>query len=365
MFRLASLVINPETLALIAEIDANGQLHVGPRSAGSNPGPICYGRGGKEVTVTDANLVMHRLALRKPLGGKIKPKIDAVRPAMQALAKRVGVRDEHEMASGIVKIAVAKMVASIREISVSRGHDPRECTLVAFGGAGPMHATAVANELHIPSVLVPAFAGNLSALGLLTSDIRHDLVETVLEHNRPEAMPRIAAATRRMRDQARGRLLDEGFNEEVISYAAAVDMRYRGQAFEVAIPLVSENMMDGIPDADALMVTFHKTYASLYGHANTDQEAEIVNVRLVGSAHTMKPTIKNPTKPGDALIGKRMVYFDRPVDDVPIYDRDLLTPDKRIVGPAIVEELGATTVISPGWSFRRDELDNLRIDRVG
>jgi N-methylhydantoinase A len=347
----------------IAELDAHGQLRVGPRSAGSNPGPICYGRGGTEVTVTDANLMMQRLALRKALGGKITPSVESVRPGMKALAKQVGVADEYKMAAGIVKLAVTKMVASIREISIARGYDPRECVLVAFGGAGPMHAVEVADELHIPSVLVPAFAGNFSALGLLTSDIRHDLVETILEQNTPQAMPRIAAAVARMRKEARARLIAEGFKDDVIHYSTAADMRYRGQAFEVSIPLTPENSKGDTPDAAKLMDDFHKTYASLYGHANTDHEAEIVNLRLVGAAQTVKPAIKNPTAPGEAMIGKRMVYFDRAIENVPIYDRDLLAPGAIFSGPAIIEELSATTVVPPGWSFKRDEFDSLRIDK--
>jgi N-methylhydantoinase A len=347
----------------IAELDSYGQLRVGPRSAGSNPGPICYGRGGTEVTVTDANLMLQRLALRKALGGKIKPTVESVRPAMKALAKRVGVADEYRMAAGIVKLAVTKMVASIREISIARGYDPRECVLVAFGGAGPMHAVEVADELHIPSVLVPAFAGNFSALGLLTSDIRHDLVETILEQNRTEAMPRLAAAIGRMRKDARARLIAEGFRDDVIHYSVSADMRYRGQAFEVSIPLTAENCSGDTPDAAKLMDCFHQTYASLYGHANADHEAEIVNLRLVGAAQTIKPAVKNPTAPGDALIGKRMVYFDRAIEDVPVYDRDLLTPGAVVAGPAIIEELSATTVVPPGWMFRRDEFDSLRIDK--
>jgi N-methylhydantoinase A len=348
----------------IAEIDSNGQLRVGPRSAGANPGPICYGRGGKDVTVTDANLLMQRLALRKPLGGKISPQVETVRPAIRTLAKRVGVDDEFKMAAGIVKIAITKMVASIREISISRGHDPRECVLVAFGGAGPMHAAEIADELHIPSVLVPAFAGNFSALGLLTSDIRHDLVETLLEHNKPEAMPRIAAAIGRMRNEARARLVDEGFSDDVIQYSASADMRYRGQAFEVSIPITKENCRGDLPDSALLMAAFHRIYASLYGHANTDQETEIVNVRLVGAAQTIKPAIKNPTASGEALIGRRMVYFDRKIEDVPIYDRELLVRDEVFTGPAIIEESSSTTVVPPGWSFRRDDFDSLRLERL-
>lgn len=343
----------------VAELDAHGQLHVGPRSAGADPGPICYGRGGTEVTVTDANLVLQRLALRKPLGGKITPSLEAARPAMRALAERVGIADEFQMAAGVIKLAVAKMVASIREISISRGHDPRTCTLMPFGGAGPMHATQVAEELHIPTILIPVFAGNLSALGLLTSDIRHDLVATVLKPNSPKAMKRVAELFREMRRAGHERLIAEGFDDGVIGFARVVDMRYRGQAFEIGIPVADDESQ-----AETLLARFHEIYASLYGHANPDQEAEIVNVRLAAIARTEKPALRHPTPPGDPLICRRTVYFDRPVENVPVYDRDLLVPEAELAGPAIVEEAGATTVVFAGWSFSRDRLDNLRLVRT-
>ncbi len=176
-------------------------------------------------------------------------------------------------------------------------------------------------------------------------------------------MPRIAGAIGRMRKDARARLIAEGFTDDIIVYSASVDMRYRGQAFEVSVPLTPENSEGDKPDAAKLMDVFHRIYASLYGHANTDQEAEIVNLRLVGAAQTVKPAIRNPSKPGNALIGKRMVFFDKPIEDVPVYDRDLLTPNESVAGPAIIEESSATTVVPPGWTFRRDEFDSLRIDR--
>jgi N-methylhydantoinase A len=177
-------------------------------------------------------------------------------------------------------------------------------------------------------------------------------------------MPRIAAAIARMRKEAQTRLFAEGFSEDVIYYSASADMRYRGQAFEVSIPLTEENCTGDLPDSTALMEAFHRIYASLYGHANTDQETEIVNLRLIGAAQTIKPAIRNPTAEGDALIGRRMVYFDRKIENVPIYDRDLLVRGEIFAGPAIVEELSSTTVVPPGWSFKRDKFDSLRLDRT-
>ncbi|MBI4241524.1 MAG: hydantoinase/oxoprolinase family protein, partial [Candidatus Rokubacteria bacterium] len=340
----------------VAWVDPDGQLRVGPRSAGSRPGPICYGRGGSEVTVTDANLLLQRLAMKKPLGGKIRPVREAVRPAIRSLADRVGVADEFVMADGIIRIAVAKMVASIREISIARGHDPRECVLVAFGGAGPMHATQIAEELGISDILVPPLAGNLSALGLLASDIRHELAQTLLARIEPPAMGRVAKAFRELTDRARDRLKAEGFLEDVTSFERSLDIRYRGQAFEVNIPVEG----DEVPASEALQ-RFHTTYARMYGHANEDQEAEIVNVRLGGVARTPKPALCMTVGSGDPVLEKRWVFFHQGIEGVPVYDRDRLPPEEEIRGPGIIEETGATTVIFPGWICRRDAQDNLRL----
>ena len=342
----------------IASVSPEGQIHVGPRSAGSTPGPICYDLGGTEVTVTDANLLLQRLAMQRPLGGKIAPSPRNVVSAVAELARQVGVSDAHEMAAGIIRIAVAKMVASIREISISRGHDPRECVLVAFGGAGPMHATAIADELSIEQVLVPKYPGNFSAWGLLTSDIRHDLAETLLLSLEQDNMARVAESLGKLRNSARGRLLDEGFEEAVMKFEPSLDIRYKGQAFELAIPVP----LDGAT-ANAVLAEFHETYAKFYGHANTDQEAEIVNARLVGLAPTEIPEPGVPAAEGDPVIGRRWVYFDEMIDGVPIYDRDLIPVDNPFQGPAIIEETGATTVVAPGWTCRRDARDTLHLVR--
>lgn len=344
----------------IASVSPEGQIHVGPHSAGSAPGPICYDLGGTEVTVTDANLLLQRLAMHRPLGGKIAPSPGKVSAAVEALARQAGVSDSHQMAAGIIRIAVAKMVASIREISISRGHDPRECVLVAFGGAGPMHATAIADELAITQVLVPKYPGNFSAWGLLTSDIRHDLAETLLLNLEQESMARVAESLGGLKRQARDRLIGEGFEESVMAFEPSLDIRYKGQAFELAIPVP-----EGGVTADALLVEFHETYAKFYGHANEDQEAEIVNARLVGLARTGVPEPSAAIAKGDALIGRRWVHFDEVIDGVPIYDRDLIAVDEELQGPAIIEETGATTVVAPGWSCRRDARDTLHLIRNG
>ena len=353
----------------VAWVSPEGQIHVGPRSAGSNPGPICYGLGGREVTVTDANLWLGRLAMRRPLGGRIAPTMERVESAIEALARGAGVDGTHRMAAGVVRIAVAKMVASIREISMSRGYDPRECVLMAFGGAGPMHATTVADELGIDRVLVPKLPGNFSAWGLLTSEIRHDFAETLLLGCAPEAIDRVGASLEGLRARARERLRADGFPDDAITFRESLDMRYLGQAFEIPIPVPAPPF-----SAETLLDEFHRTYARLYGHASEDQPVEIVNARLAGIVPGRVPepvaevagtrgTAGGNDRDG-AIIERRRVFFDEGINDVPVHDREHIPLDAPFDGPAIIEETGATTVVFPGWSCRRDERDTLHLVRV-
>ena len=346
----------------VAWVSPEGQIHVGPRSAGSSPGPICYGLGGREVTVTDANLWLGRLAMRRRLGGRIAPTMERVESAILELARRAGVDDPWRMADGVVRIAVARMVASIREISMSRGHDPRRCVLMAFGGAGPMHATTVADELGIERVLVPKLPGNFSAWGLLASDIRHDFTETVLLGCAPDSIGRVGAALAGLRERARARFREDGFAEGAAAFRETLDMRYLGQAFEIPIPVPERPL-----SADAVLAAFHRTYAELYGHASEDQPVEIVNARLAGivPAGAPEPVAEAPAGNGSdgGIIERRRVWFDEGIDGVPVIDRGRLPVDAPFRGPAVIEETGATTVVFPGWSCRRDGRDTLHLVR--
>ena len=346
----------------VAWVSPEGQVHVGPRSAGSNPGPICYGLGGREVTVTDANLQLGRLAMRRRLGGRIAPTMERVGSAVEALARSAGIDDPCRMAAGVVRIAIAKMVASIREISMSRGHDPRECVLMAFGGAGPMHATTVADELGIGRVLVPKLPGNFSAWGLLTSDIRHDFAETLLLGCAPDSIGRVGASLAGLRERARARFREDGFADGAVTFRETLDMRYLGQAFEIPIPAPEPPL-----SADAVLAAFHRAYAERYGHASEDQPVEIVNARLAGivPAGAPEPVAEAPAGNGSGggIIERRRVWFDEGIDGVPVLDRGRLPVDAPFRGPAVIEETGATTVVFPGWSCRRDERDTLHLVR--
>ncbi len=342
----------------IAWLSDEGQLHVGPRSAGSRPGPICYGLGGTEPTITDANLALGRLTVGRKLGGRITPSSEQVTPALRDLAGRLGVESPERMADGIVRIGVAKMVASIREISIARGHDPRHCALLAFGGAGPMHATQVAEALAIPRVIVPPHAGNLSALGLVSADLRIDLSETVLLPNRPASMAAAQEAFARLERRGRDRFAGEGFDRDGVGVERVAEMRYAGQAHELAIPVVA-----GL-DSDVLADSFNASYEQAYGHCNRDEAIEIVNLRLAASVPVPQLRLRARQADDTGAVGERAVWFRDGFTATAIYERHRIPVGDWLPGPAIVEEGGATTVVFPDWRIRRDEHDSLNLERM-
>ena len=342
----------------IAWLSDEGQLHVGPRSAGSRPGPICYGLGGTEPTITDANLALGRLTVGRKLGGRIAPSSEQVMPALGDLAGRLGIESPERMADGIVRIAVAKMVASIREISIARGHDPRRCALVAFGGAGPMHATQVAEALAIPKVIVPPHAGNLSALGLVSADLRIDLSETVLLPNRPANMAAAQEAFARLERRGRDRFAEEGFDRDGVGIERVAEMRYAGQAHELAIPVVA-----GL-DSDVLADSFNASYEQAYGHCNRDEAIEIVNLRLAASVPVPRLRIRAGQADDTGSGGERPVWFRDGFRPTPVFERYRIPVGGWIEGPAVVEESGSTTVVFPDWRMQRDEHDNLNLERM-
>jgi len=342
----------------IAWLSDEGQLHVGPKSAGSRPGPICYGLGGTEPTITDANLALGRLTVGRKLGGSIEPSAERVMPALGELAHRLGIESPERMADGIIRIAVAKMVASIREISIARGHDPRRCALVAFGGAGPMHATQVAEALAIPKVIVPPHAGNLSALGLISADLRIDLSETVLLPNEPASTAAAQEAFGRLEETGRDRFAAEGFARDGVVIERVAEMRYAGQAHELAIPVAGE------PDSAVLADAFNASYERAYGHCNRDEAIEIVNLRVAAIVPVSQLRLRAQQADGAGAGGERAVWFRNDFQPTAVYERHRIPIGNQIAGPAIVEEGGATTVVFPGWRMERDEHDNLILKRM-
>ena len=346
----------------IAWLDVDGSLQVGPRSAGARPGPAAYGLGGTEPTVTDANVVLGRIGTNRLLGGSIA--IDPARATqvMADLAARLGSGMTLEvLAEGVIRIAVARMTSAIREISIQRGHDPRDFTLIAFGGAGPMHALALAEEIGIPRVLVPRHPGNFSALGLLASDIKHDDVRTRVGPLRERA-PLLADLFAEMEGPARRQLEHEGFAPDGQRMVRSLDLRYRGQAFELAVPVGG-----GAVALDAIEDAFHRQHLGAYGHANREAMIELVNARLTAYGVVPKPAAeryRSATASLDAALRERRpVWFGGTPHECPVWERERLPERAPLRGPAIVEEFGATTVVLPGWRGAVDEHGNLRLER--
>jgi N-methylhydantoinase A len=351
----------------VAWLDVDGALAVGPRSAGAAPGPAAYGLGGTEPTVTDANVVLGRIGTTRRLGGSIAIDAERARAAMAALAGRLSRPLAVEaLAEGVVTIAVARMTSAIREISIQRGHDPRDFTLIAFGGAGPMHALAMAGEIGIPRILVPRHPGNFSALGLLAADIKHDDVRTRVGLLR-ERIPALRAAFAEMETAAREQLEREGFGSEQQRLLRSLDLRYRSQAFELNLPLAGAAADGTLPEVGEIEARFHRLHRDAYGHSNPQAAVELVNARLTAYGLVPKPAPERQT-PGSAaleaaLVERRPVWFQGRRHDCPVWDRDRLPGDAVIVGPAIVEEFGATTVVLPDWRGTVDGLGNLRFER--
>ena len=351
----------------IAWLDVDGSLQVGPRSAGAMPGPAAYGPGGTEPTVTDANVVLGRIGTSRRLGGAIALDAERARRAIADLDARLGHSLGVEaLADGIVRIAIARMTSAIREVSIQRGHDPRDFTLVAFGGAGPMHALALAEEIGIPRVLVPLHPGNFSALGLLASDVKHDDVRTRVGPLR-ERLVVVRELFAEMERAARIQLELEGFAPSAQRLVRSLDLRYRGQAFELNVA-AAEASAGGL-DLAAIETAFHRQHLAAYGHANPEATIELVNARLAAYGTVPKPSAARHASAAAsleaALAERRPVWFDGIRHECPVWDRERLPERAELRGPAVVEEFGATTVVPPGWAGVVDELGDLRFEREG
>jgi N-methylhydantoinase A len=332
----------------VAWIDDGGALRVGPRSAGADPGPACYGRGGTEATITDADLVLRWLGDDVPLAGEVSLDAKRAQQALRALLPHVpGVADAAALAEGIVRIAVARMVGAIKEISIAKGHDPRDFALVAYGGAGPVHAALIAEELEMRRVIVPAAPGNFSAFGSLISDLRRDYVRTRLTHTRRDDFAGVARLFDELEGEARADLAAEGIAPEQISLTRSVGMRYVGQSWELLV-----RVPDDAGSMSALEAAFRRGHERRYGHAR-DAAAEIVNFRVAAAGAVAKPTLRPwpvTGTPAQARRTEREAWFGGESMRTPVYARDHLPAGVPVTGPAIVEEMGATTVVPPEWT---------------
>ncbi len=357
----------------IAWIDAGGALRVGPQSAGAAPGPACYGSGGTEATVTDANVVLGRLGESGLLGGAMP--LDAAlawKAVRERVAEPLGIGVE-EAAEGIVQVVNASMVKGIRVVSVSKGYDPREFCVVAFGGAGPLHVSELAEEMDIPRVLVPVAPGVTSALGLLTADLRHDFARTVLRPGADISPRELTGWFERMERQALAQMAREGVEAERVTLARTVDARYVGQGYELQVAAASGEFSQG--DVDDITSRFHEAHERSYGYAIRDNAVEVVNVRVTAVAAMPRPDLarSGPTAEGDAaraegdasraVTGTRRVYFRGEAVETAVYDRSRLAPGDSFGGPAIVEQLDSTTVVWPGQSVAVDGALNMVLTR--
>jgi N-methylhydantoinase A len=345
----------------IAWVDAGGALRVGPHSAGADPGPACYGRGGTEPTVTDANLVLGRLAPDSFLGGALRLDVDAARRAVeQRCAGPLGL-DVVAAAHGIVEIANAAMTNALHLVSVQRGHDPRDFALVAFGGAGPLHTNRLAAELHVPLTVVPPSPGVASALGLLATDLVHDYSRTL---HRPTGTldPRaVDSAFQELESEGRRVLERDGVPPSSIAFRRYLEMRYAGQSFELTVPVPAGGLRDG--RLRATVDAFHREHRRAYGFAVPDEPTEVVTLRLAAVGRMPRPRLRPRSAIGRGSDAARVrrVYFEEAGDFIrcPVYDRNSLAAGLRLDGPAIVEELDSTCVIHPGYAAAVDELGNL------
>ena len=346
----------------IASIDEGGALRVGPRSAEAIPGPACYGRGGTLPTVTDANLVVGRLGAETALGGNMKLDRDAASAALDAEVAKPLSLSTRQAATGVLRVANANMERGIRVVSVQRGHDPRDFALVPFGGAGPLHAADVAESLGIPTVLVPPAPGILCAMGILMSDLRHDLVATNLMALAAVEEAQVWAALEPLRVQGETLLDADGVPTDARRVETFVDVRYIGQSFELSLPIAEGAGLEALAEA------FHSAHAHKFGHADRDAPVEIVNLRVLAVGETpplVLPEIEagEQTVAADALVTQRDVFFevDQSWHKTPVYRREHLRVGNEIAGPAVIDEVSSTTLLRPGDHSRVDELGNIII----
>jgi len=351
----------------IAWLSPEGTLKVGPRSAGADPGPLCYGFGGAEVTVTDAHLVLGRIPPHL-LGGEIALDGDLAHRGVDALAASLGLSRE-ACAAGVLEISAWNQANALRQITVKRGLDVRDFPLVTFGGSGSLLLCRLMDVLDLPSALVPPNPGNLSAFGLLTVDVKNDYVRTAVTQHGDLDVSAVESIFASLREQAAAALDREGFPREQHRYVRTADLRYFGQAFEVRVPL-PDTPLDKAA-ANDVAGAFHDAHRALYGYdfaADARQQVEWVNLRVSGIGPITRPELRElPARPGAAeraRTGTRPVCFDgdRYVDTAIYWRPDLATGD-QIAGPAVVEEFGATVPLHPGFQATVDPLGNLVVTR--
>ena len=347
----------------IAWIDSGGALQVGPESAGAVPGPVCYGNGGKLPTVTDANVILGRINPEYLLDGAMKIYLDdAIKVMEEEVAKPLGI-SVLEAAEGIIKIVNANMIRGIRRVSVEKGFDPREFDLAPFGGAGPLHGLEIAEALNINRVVIPDHPGIGSAFGMLFADVRHDFVKTHIRLINEVDHETIESFFNAMENDAVSQLSYEGFSEENIVLTRRVDVRYYHQAYELTVPI--KNLTFNDSTIQELIQEFNQLHNRNYGYSRENEPIEIVNLRLVALGKLPSMHLKPTEKPNKVTARKhsRSVYFDSKAFETPIYHRDSLSFGEIIEGPAVIEQLDSTIIVTPKFNASLDSYNNLILSR--
>ncbi len=339
----------------LARVDAGGALRVGPGSAGADPGPAAYGKGA-EPTVTDANLVLGRLRPRSFLGGRLTLHPERAAAALTDLAQKLDL-DLETTAAGVVRVADVQMARAARRVSVERGFDPRRFCLVAFGGGGPLHACAVAEDIGVSCVLVPRYPGALSALGMLLTDLHKENSRTVMVPlgDDTEALDDVFLS---LEARTRAELQEEGVDEAQLRLVRYADVRYRGQSYELRLAITDSS-------SETLRAAFHAAHQRRFGYASPNAPCEIVHLRVRGTGDTPAPALPRAAPGPPAAPCETVPVFASGVwQPCPVYDRAALAPGQRLPGPALVIQEDTTTWIAPGWDTEGDEFGNLLMRRV-
>jgi len=338
-----------------------GALRVGPRSAGADPGPACYGLGGTQPTVTDANLFLGRMNPGYFLGGHMKLDEHAARKSIRGVADQLGLTAE-ALAEGMLAVINAKMADAMRTITVKQGIDPREYSLVAFGGAGPMHAVALAEELDIKEVIVPWAPGTFSAWGMLQTNVRHDLTQTFYRTMQATTREDLEGVYGQLEGQGRAVLRSEEVPDEHMGFLRTADMRYTGQEYSVNVPVSFEK---GEDDLEVLTTRFHNAYKTHYGHSTPGAPVEFVNLRVAAFGKLERHTAGfRLVEEGQSYeTSTRDVIFRGQAVPTKFYRRERLPVGMALAGPHVIEEETATTVVAPGWTSRVDKLGNIIVTR--
>jgi N-methylhydantoinase A len=339
--------------------EEGGGLRVGPHSAGADPGPACYGRGGSEPTVTDANLVLGRIDPASFAGGRLSIDTTAADRAVAGLARKL-LLEPLQLAEGILDVINAKMAQAIRTLTVAQGIEPRDFTLVAFGGAGPMHAAFLAEELEIDVVIVPRFPGAFSAWGMLETDLRRDFRRSFYAKATAADLTALASVFRTLEAEGRAALGDDGVPPEAMTVEHSLDMRYEAQEYTLTVT-AGDPLGDGF--VEQVAQRFHEAHHARYGHSNPGAPVEFVTARttLLGELGRAAPEQVEPAAAG--RFGRRDAVFGRRSRDTVVVSRDELAHE--LSGPAIVDEQTSTTVVPPGWTLCVGALGTLVLTHVG